>query len=110
MLNIYFDIVCGKNDVVVFEMIKWFNMNYYYIVLEFVDVELKVLDNWVLYYYEEVKKEFGIEGKLVFVGLIIYLKFGKGSDVKSFEVLLDKFILVYVEILKEFEVVGVKWV
>ncbi|MBC8922210.1 5-methyltetrahydropteroyltriglutamate--homocysteine S-methyltransferase, partial [Escherichia coli] len=46
----------------------------------------------------------------VLVGPITYLKLGKGSDAKSFEVLLDKFIPAYVEILKELEAAGAKWV
>lgn len=109
-LNTYFDIARGKSDAVASEMTKWFNTNYHYIVPELADADPKVLDNRALYYYEEAKKELGIEGKPVLVGPVTYLKLGKGNDAENFEALLDKFIPAYVEILKELERAGAKWV
>ncbi|HBL6157478.1 TPA: 5-methyltetrahydropteroyltriglutamate--homocysteine S-methyltransferase, partial [Listeria monocytogenes] len=109
-LNTYFDIARGKSDAVASEMTKWFNTNYHYIVPELADADPKVLDNRALYYYEEAKKELGIEGKPVLVGPVTYLKLGKGNDAENFEALLDKFIPAYVEILRELERAGAKWV
>lgn len=109
-LNTYFDIARGKSEAVASEMTKWFNTNYHYIVPELVDATPKILHNRALYYYEEAKKELGIDGKPVLIGPITYLKLGKGSNAESFKALVDKFIPAYIEILTELESAGVEWV
>lgn len=47
LFEMYFDIVWGIKGVVVFMMIKWFNINYYYIVFEFEECMLVFVENWL---------------------------------------------------------------
>ncbi|KGL38685.1 5-methyltetrahydropteroyltriglutamate--homocysteine S-methyltransferase [Listeria sp. SHR_NRA_18] len=107
-LDTYFEVARGNDGAVASEMTKWFNTNYHYIVPELVDAKPQLTENRALFYYEEAKKELGIDGKPVLVGPITYLKLAKGND--DFKGLLDQLIPLYGQILKELQNAGVKWV
>lgn len=108
-LDTYFEIARGRENAVASEMTKWFNTNYHYIVPELKDAAPHLAFNRPLKYYLEAKEELGIDGKPVVVGPITYLKLGKGSE-GDFEGLLDQFIPLYTQLIKELEEGGVKWV
>ncbi|MBC1473821.1 5-methyltetrahydropteroyltriglutamate--homocysteine S-methyltransferase [Listeria grandensis] len=107
-LDTYFEIARGKDDAVASEMTKWFNTNYHYIVPELSDAKPQLTENRALFYYEEAKRELGIDGKPVLVGPITYLKLAKGND--DFKGLLDQLVPLYGQVLKELETAGAKWV
>lgn len=107
-LDTYFEVARGNDGAVASEMTKWFNTNYHYIVPELVDAKPQLTENRALFYYEEAKKELGIDGKPVLVGPITYLKLAKGND--DFKGLLDQLVPLYGQILKELQNAGAKWV
>ncbi|KGL46573.1 5-methyltetrahydropteroyltriglutamate--homocysteine S-methyltransferase [Listeria newyorkensis] len=107
-LDTYFEVARGNDGAVASEMTKWFNTNYHYIVPELVDAKPQLTENRALFYYEEAKKELGIDGKPVLVGPITYLKLAKGND--DFKGLLDQLVPLYGQILKELQDAGAKWV
>lgn len=106
----YFAIARGKDDAVASEMTKWFNTNYHYIVPELNDVTPKLVENRALHYYEEAKEKLQIDGKPVILGPITFLKLSKGYTEEEFARLVDTFISLYVEQLKELEAAGATWV
>lgn len=106
----YFAIARGKDDAVASEMTKWFNTNYHYIVPELNDVTPKLVENRALHYYEEAKEKLQIDGKPVILGPITFLKLSKGYTEEEFARLVDTFIPLYVEQLKELEAAGATWV
>lgn len=107
-LDTYFEVARGNDGAVASEMTKWFNTNYHYIVPELVDAKPQLTENRALFYYEEAKRELGIDGKPVLVGPITYLKLAKGND--DFKGLLSQLVPLYGQILKELEAAGAKWV
>jgi len=106
----YFDIARGSDAAIASEMTKWFNTNYHYIVPELNDATPKLVDNRALNYYKEAKEKLGIDGKPVILGPITFLKLAKGYDDSEFAQLVDRFIPLYVEQLKQLQVAGAKWV
>ena len=106
----YFAIARGKDNAVASEMTKWFNTNYHYIVPELNDVTPKLVENRALHYYEEAKEKLQIHGKPVILGPITFLKLSKGYTEEEFARLVDTFIPLYVEQLKELEAAGATWV
>ncbi|MFC2946855.1 5-methyltetrahydropteroyltriglutamate--homocysteine S-methyltransferase [Virgibacillus sediminis] len=109
-LDTYFAVARGNQHAVASEMTKWFNTNYHYIVPELQSVQPELTENRPLTYYKEAKEKLNIDGKPVIVGPITYLKLAKGYDEGDFSSLLDKFLPLYVQILKELEDAGATWV
>lgn len=109
-LDTYFAIARGTKEAYASEMTKWFNTNYHYIVPEFDHAKPILVENRPLTFYREAKEELGIEGKPVILGPISFLKLGKGYKETEFTSLLEKFLPLYIQILKELESDGVEWV
>lgn len=109
-LNTYFAIARGTKDAVASEMTKWFNTNYHYIVPELDNAKPTLTENRPLTFYNEAKEKLGIEGKPVILGPITYLKLAKGYVEKDFPQLLQAFVPLYIQVLKELEEAGVSWV
>ncbi|WP_117161208.1 5-methyltetrahydropteroyltriglutamate--homocysteine S-methyltransferase [Paraliobacillus sp. X-1268] len=109
-LDTYFAVARGTKNAVASEMTKWFNTNYHYIVPELENIQPSVTENHPLSFYQEAKEEFGIDGKPVLLGPITYLKLAKIQDDVHFEKLLETFIPLYIQVLKELEQAGVSWV
>ncbi|MBC2257202.1 5-methyltetrahydropteroyltriglutamate--homocysteine S-methyltransferase [Listeria booriae] len=107
-IDTYFEIARGKDDAVASEMTKWFNTNYHYIVPELEGAKPQLTENRALFYYEEAKRELGIDGKPVLVGPITYLKLAKGNA--DFKGLLDQLVPLYGQVLKELQDAGATWV
>ncbi|MBC2321642.1 5-methyltetrahydropteroyltriglutamate--homocysteine S-methyltransferase [Listeria booriae] len=107
-IDTYFEIARGKDDAVASEMTKWFNTNYHYIVPELEGAKPQLTENRALFYYEEAKRELGIDGKPVLVGPITYLKLAKGNA--DFKGLLDQLVPLYGQVLKELQDAGAMWV
>lgn len=107
-IDTYFEIARGKDDAVASEMTKWFNTNYHYIVPELEGAKPQLTENRALFYYEEAKRELGIDGKPVLVGPITYLKLAKGNA--DFKGLLDQLVPLYGMVLKELQDAGATWV
>ncbi|MBC1794925.1 5-methyltetrahydropteroyltriglutamate--homocysteine S-methyltransferase [Listeria booriae] len=107
-IDTYFEIARGKDDAVASEMTKWFNTNYHYIVPELEGAKPQLTENRALFYYEEAKRELGIDGKPVLVGPITYLKLAKGNA--DFKGLLDELVPLYGQVLKELQDAGATWV
>lgn len=114
-LDLYFAMAHGfqKNgiDVTAMEMTKWFDTNYHYIVPEFTkNQEFTLLYNKAAEEFKEVLA-LGIKTKPVLIGPVTYLLLGKEKE-KGFNRidLIDKLLLVYVEMLKQLEAVGAEYV
>ena len=107
-LETYFGIARGTDDAVASEMTKWFNTNYHYIVPELNDVQPKLVENRALLYYKEAKETLGIDGKPVILGPITFLKLSKGYEQRDFPKLVDTFLPLYVEQLKQLHEAGAK--
>ncbi|MBC2149324.1 5-methyltetrahydropteroyltriglutamate--homocysteine S-methyltransferase [Listeria booriae] len=107
-IDTYFEIARGKDDAVASEMTKWFNTNYHYIVPELEGAKPQLTENRALFYYEEAKRELGIDGKPVLIGPITYLKLAKGNA--DFKGLLDQLVPLYGQVLKELQDAGATWV
>lgn len=107
-IDTYFEIARGKDDAVASEMTKWFNTNYHYIVPELEGAKPQLAENRALFFYEEAKRELGIDGKPVLVGPITYLKLAKGNA--DFKGLLDQLVPLYGKVLKELQDAGATWV
>lgn len=109
-----FILVCGEGDWVFFEMIKWFDFNYYYLVLEIgLDIVFYLVSDWFVCEVVEMKVV-GFVICLVIVGLVIFLLLSKVVDgvFEGFILifwLVDLF-LVYFELFEKLVVVGVEWV
>src|SRR5699024_3199457 len=109
-LETYYNIARGADEAIASEMTKWFNTNYHYIVTELNDVTPALVDNRALTYYEEAKEKLGIDGKPVILGPITFLKLAKGYEKDEFARLVDTFIPLYVEQLKQLHAAGAEWV
>lgn len=106
----YFAIARGREEAVASEMTKWFNTNYHYIVPELNGVTPRLVDNRALRYYKEAKETLGIAGKPVLLGPITFLKLSKGYEAEDFPHLVEQFLPLYVQQLKELEEAGATWV
>ncbi|MFC0233017.1 5-methyltetrahydropteroyltriglutamate--homocysteine S-methyltransferase [Vagococcus entomophilus] len=134
-LDTYFSIARGTKQAIASEMTKWFNTNYHYIVPELEDFAPHLVENRPLKYYLEAKEELGIEGKPVLVGPITFLKLAKTykedepesetstcscghahvletakCDARILQDLVDKFLPLYKQVLRELEDSGVEYV
>ncbi|WP_372632504.1 5-methyltetrahydropteroyltriglutamate--homocysteine S-methyltransferase, partial [Cohnella sp.] len=109
-LSVYYGIARGTKEAAASEMTKWFNTNYHYIVPELDGAKPTVTENKPLKAYREAKMKLGIEGKPVLVGPLTFLKLSKGYDKSETDVWLDRLIPLYVQVLRELALEGVRWV
>ncbi|GAB6992333.1 5-methyltetrahydropteroyltriglutamate--homocysteine S-methyltransferase [Paenibacillus pini] len=109
-LKTYYAMARGNQGATACEMTKWFNTNYHYIVPELDGAEPVLTENRPLTAYREAKEKLGIEGKPVLVGLFTFLKLSKGYDTDALDEVIQYFLPLYTQILKELEQEGVKWV
>src|SRR5690625_4537840 len=109
-LKTYFAIARGEQEAIASEMTKWFNTNYHYIVPELDDVKPTLVENKPLTFYNEAKEKLGIDGKPVLLGPITYLKLSKGYEEDDFSKLIEQFLPLYVQVLKELAEAGATWV
>ncbi len=104
----------NRQDTTASEMTKWFDTNYHYIVPEFDGkTNFKLSSTKPFDEYQEAK-DLGINTRPVLVGPVTYLTVGKETKeapqgFNRFS-LLASILPVYVEILKKFEALGVKYV
>lgn len=109
-IKTYYEIARGAESAVASEMTKWFNTNYHYIVPELNGVTPTLVENRALAYYKEAKEKLGIDGKPVILGPITFLKLSKGYVQDDFASLVDTFLPLYVEQLKQLAEAGATWV
>lgn len=109
-IDTYYAIARGVDNAVASEMTKWFNTNYHYIVPELNDITPTLVENRALQYYNEAKEKLGIDGKPVILGLLTFLKLSKGYVASDFSKLVDTFLPLYVQQLKELRDAGATWV
>ncbi|MFC0273026.1 5-methyltetrahydropteroyltriglutamate--homocysteine S-methyltransferase [Metabacillus herbersteinensis] len=109
-LETYFDIARGTNGAVASQMTKWFNTNYHYIVPELDEVEPTLVENRPLQFYKEAKHKLDIEGKPVILGPITFIKLSKGYKDSDFKTIVNQFVPLYADILRELQKEGVEWV
>ncbi|MBT2755159.1 5-methyltetrahydropteroyltriglutamate--homocysteine S-methyltransferase [Mesobacillus foraminis] len=107
-LETYFDIARGNQGAVASEMTKWFNTNYHYIVPE-LDKDPVLADNRPLHFFREAKEKLNIEGKPVILGPVTFVKLSKGYK-RGFKDVVEQFVPLYAQILRELQEEGVKWV
>ncbi|WP_424767234.1 5-methyltetrahydropteroyltriglutamate--homocysteine S-methyltransferase [Paenibacillus sp. sgz302251] len=106
----YYAIARGTQQAQASEMTKWFNTNYHYIVPELNEAKPSLTENRPLAAYREAKQKLGIEGKPVIIGLYTFLKLSKGYETKQLPALVEQFIPLYAQLLRELEQEGVQWV
>lgn len=109
-LETYFDIARGNKGAVASEMTKWFNTNYHYIVPELNEAVPTLVENRPLQFYKEAKQKLNIEGKPVILGPITFVKLSKGYKESEFKAVVEKFVPLYADILRELQKEGVEWV
>lgn len=109
-LDLYFAMARGNERTTACEMTKWFNTNYHYIVPEIGEQQPQLTENKPLAAYRFAKSQAGIEGKPVLVGLFTFLKLSKGYASSQLAEIADRFLPVYIQLLKELEEEGVLWV
>lgn len=93
------------------EMTKWFDTNYHYIVPEFSSAtEFKLDASRLLEQLAEARTQ-GIQAKPVLIGPVTYLALGKAKDGTSkLELLLQRLLPVYAQLLDALATQGVEWV
>ncbi|MEH7402927.1 5-methyltetrahydropteroyltriglutamate--homocysteine S-methyltransferase [Gottfriedia acidiceleris] len=109
-LETYFEIARGTKSAVASEMTKWFNTNYHYIVPELGDVLPSLVENRPLQFYKEAKQKLGIDGKPVILGPVTFVKLAKGYTESDFKTVVNQFVPLYADILRELQIEGVEWV
>lgn len=109
-LTTYYDIARGNKGAAASEMTKWFNTNYHYIVPELGVRQPEITVNKPLVAYREAKQKLGIEGRPVLLGLYTFLKLSKGFDNAGVDGWIDQLLPLYVQVLRELQEAGVKWV
>ncbi|PEJ60863.1 5-methyltetrahydropteroyltriglutamate--homocysteine S-methyltransferase [Bacillus sp. AFS002410] len=109
-LETYFEIARGSKSAVASEMTKWFNTNYHYIVPELGEVAPTLVDNRPLQFYKEAKQKLGIEGKPVILGPVTFVKLSKGYKETEFKTIVNQFVPLYADLLRELQTEGVEWV
>lgn len=114
-LDLYFAMARGYQkegkDIIAMEMTKWFDTNYHYIVPEFKkDQKFSLFSKKAVAEFSEAKQA-GILTKPVLVGPVTYLLLGKEKE-KGFNriELIKNLLPVYIELLKQLEEQGAKWV
>jgi len=113
-LDSYFAMARGyqgeKGDVKAFSMKKWFNTNYHYMVPELDDsTKIGVVGDKPFAQYVEAK-EYGIDTKPVIIGGFTFLKLANYKGKKTIEDYVNEVAEAYIEILNQFNILGVSWV
>ena len=96
--------------VAVGEMIKWFDINYHYIVPEFSAATQFRLDATRLLAQLAEAQAQGVPAKPVLIGPVTYLALGKAKDGSDRLALLERLLPVYAELLDTLAAQGVQWV
>lgn len=109
-LFVYYAMARGNRDAAAFEMTKWFNTNYHYIVPELGELQPKLTRNQPLEAYREAKAELGIEGRPVIVGPYTFLKLSKGYSPDQLQAWIDRLLPLYIQVLQELAAEGAEWV
>ncbi|ASB89940.1 5-methyltetrahydropteroyltriglutamate--homocysteine S-methyltransferase [Bacillus sonorensis] len=110
-LDTYFAMARGTKEAVSCEMTKWFNTNYHYIVPEYEkDAQFRLTKNQPLEDYRRAKEALGIETKPVILGLYTFVTLAKGYEKQDIQDIYQGMIPLYIQVLKELEQEGVKWV
>lgn len=109
-LSVYYAMARGNRDAAAFEMTKWFNTNYHYIVPELGELQPKLTHNQPLEAYREAKAELGIEGRPVIVGPYTFLKLSKGYSPDQLQAWIDRLLPLYIQVLQELAAEGAEWV
>ncbi|MCY8271922.1 5-methyltetrahydropteroyltriglutamate--homocysteine S-methyltransferase [Bacillus sonorensis] len=110
-LDTYFAMARGTKEAVSCEMTKWFNTNYHYIVPEYEkDAQFRLTKNQPLEDYRRAKEALGIETKPVILGLYTFVALAKGYEKQDIQDIYQRMIPLYIQVLKELEQEGVKWV
>lgn len=108
-LETYFDIARGTKGAVASEMTKWFNTNYHYIVPELNEAVPTLVDNRPLQFYKEAKQKLDIDGKPVILGPVTFVKLSKGYEESEFKTVVNQFVPLYADVLRELQQEGVDW-
>ncbi|MBU8787208.1 MULTISPECIES: 5-methyltetrahydropteroyltriglutamate--homocysteine S-methyltransferase [Bacillus] len=110
-LDTYFAMARGTKEAVSCEMTKWFNTNYHYIVPEYEkNAQYRLTNNKPLEDYRRAKEALGIETKPVILGLYTFVALAKGYEKQDIKGIYKSMIPLYIQLLKELEEEGVKWV
>ncbi|MDO7908055.1 5-methyltetrahydropteroyltriglutamate--homocysteine S-methyltransferase [Paenibacillus sp. JX-17] len=109
-LDVYYAMARGSQKAAACEMTKWFNTNYHYIVPEFAGRVPELTENKPLQAYREAKRELGIEGRPVILGLYTLVKLSKGYAEDECSSWVDKLLPLYVQVLQELKAEGVVWI
>ena len=110
-LDTYFAMARGTKDAVSSEMTKWFNTNYHYIVPEYEKgAQYRVTRNKPLQDYKRAKAALGTETKPVLLGLYTFVALAKGYEQQDIKDIYNQMTPLYIQVLKELEQEGVKWV
>ncbi|MFB9762570.1 5-methyltetrahydropteroyltriglutamate--homocysteine S-methyltransferase [Ectobacillus funiculus] len=109
-LETYFNIARGTTGAVASEMTKWFNTNYHYIVPELGEAVPALVENRPLQFYKEAKQRLNIAGKPVILGPVTFVKLSKGYQKSEFNTVVNQFVPLYADILRELQQEGVEWV
>ncbi|MCY8178690.1 5-methyltetrahydropteroyltriglutamate--homocysteine S-methyltransferase [Bacillus paralicheniformis] len=110
-LDTYFAMARGTKDAVSCEMTKWFNTNYHYIVPEFEKgAQYRVTRNKPLEDYKRAKAALGTETKPVILGLYTFVALAKGYEQQDIKDIYNQMTPLYIQVLKELEQEGGKWV
>ncbi len=114
-LDLYFAMARGYQkeglDITAMEMTKWFDTNYHYIVPEFkAGQQFKIFSEKVFGEFTAAKEAIGKTPKLVLLGPVSYLLYGKEKEAGFKRIdLIQKLVPVYVEIIKKLEGYGAEW-
>lgn len=108
-VSTYYAMARGNKEASACEMTKWFNTNYHYIVPELNGLTPVLTLNRPLEAYREAKRELGIEGKPVLVGLYTFLKLSKGYQTEQLDELVAEYLPLYEQIVRELAQEGVQW-
>ncbi len=99
---------CGQTAAAA--MTKWFNSNYHYLVPEFsAESQFQPNPQNLLQQWQEAKAQ-GINGKVVILGPLSYLKLGKTTDNSDVLDLLPALLACYQTIFNQLAAAGVSWV
>lgn len=110
-LDTYFAMARGTKDAVSCEMTKWFNTNYHYIVPEFEKgAQYRVTRNKPLEDYKRAKAALGTQTKPVILGLYTFVALAKGYEQQDIKDIYSQMTPLYIQVLKELEQEGGKWV
>ncbi|MDA7026191.1 5-methyltetrahydropteroyltriglutamate--homocysteine S-methyltransferase [Bacillus sp. CLL-7-23] len=110
-LDTYFAMARGTRNAVPCEMTKWFNTNYHYLVPEFEkSMEFRLTKNKPLEAYRKAKAFLGVETKPVILGLYTFVTLAKGYEKQEVASIYQQLIPLYIQLLQELELEGVRWV